>query len=122
MDRTVIDRVIAPLEHMLRNAVAHGIELPEQRKAMGKKVEGLITITFDREGPEIVLRIEDDGAGLNTQAIRARAVEQGLITEDTKLSDDDVMQFILQTGFSTATEVTQISGRGVGMDVVNRVR
>jgi chemosensory pili system protein ChpA (sensor histidine kinase/response regulator) len=119
MDRTVIDRVIAPLEHMLRNAVAHGIELPEQRKAMGKKVEGLITITFDREGPEIVLRIEDDGAGLNTQAIRARAVEQGLITEDTKLSDDDVMQFILQTGFSTATEVTQISGRGVGMDVVN---
>ena len=119
MDRTVIDRVIAPLEHMLRNAVAHGIELPEQRKAVGKKVEGLITISFDREGPEIVLHIEDDGAGLNTEAIRARALEQGLIAEGTELSDDDVMQFILQTGFSTATEVTQISGRGVGMDVVN---
>jgi chemosensory pili system protein ChpA (sensor histidine kinase/response regulator) len=119
MDRTVIDRVIAPLEHMLRNAVAHGIELPEQRKALDKKVEGLITITFDREGPEIVLRIEDDGAGINTEAIRERALERGLMVEGSQLSDYDVMQFILHTGFSTAAEVTQISGRGVGMDVVN---
>jgi len=119
MDRTVIDRVIAPLEHMLRNAVAHGIETPEQRSAAGKHATGSITITFDREGPEIVLCIEDDGAGINTEAIRARAIERGLMLEDSQLSDNDVMQFILQTGFSTAAEVTQISGRGVGLDVVN---
>ena len=119
IDRTVIDRVIAPLEHMLRNAVAHGIEGPEQRSAAGKHATGSITITFDREGPEIVLRIEDDGAGINTDAIRERAIERGLMSEESQLSDNDVMQFILQTGFSTAAEVTQISGRGVGLDVVN---
>ena len=79
MDRTVIDRVIAPLEHMLRNAVAHGIELPEQRKEANKQDKGLITISFDRDGPEIVLRIEDDGAGIDTGAIRARAIERGLL-------------------------------------------
>jgi chemosensory pili system protein ChpA (sensor histidine kinase/response regulator) len=119
MDRTVIDRVIAPLEHMLRNAVAHGIEVPEQRKASGKQANGTITISFDREGPEIVLKIEDDGAGIDTEAIRKRAIERGLMSENSQLSDNDVMQFILQTGFSTAAEVTQISGRGVGLDVVN---
>jgi chemosensory pili system protein ChpA (sensor histidine kinase/response regulator) len=119
MDRTVIERIIAPLEHMLRNAVAHGIELPEQRKAADKQENGSITITFDREGPEIILRIKDDGAGIDTVAIRARAIECGLMSEDSQLTDYDVMQFILQTGFSTAKEVTQISGRGVGLDVVN---
>ncbi|MEN8204579.1 MAG: Hpt domain-containing protein [Pseudomonadota bacterium] len=119
MDRTVIERIIAPLEHMLRNAVAHGIELPEQRKAAGKQASGSITIRFDREGPEIVLRIEDDGAGIDTGVIRARATERGLMSEESQLTDNDVMQFILQTGFSTATEITQISGRGVGLDVVN---
>ena len=119
MDRTVIERIIAPLEHMLRNSVAHGIELPEQRKTAGKQVNGSITISFDREGPEIVLQIEDDGAGIDTAAIRKRAIECGLMTEDSSLTDNDVMQFILQTGFSTAKEVTQISGRGVGLDVVN---
>jgi chemosensory pili system protein ChpA (sensor histidine kinase/response regulator) len=119
MDRTVIERVIAPLEHMLRNAVAHGIELPDQRTAAGKQVDGLITISFEREGPEIVLRIEDDGAGINAEAVRLRAIERDLMEEDSQLSDYDVMQFILQTGFSTAAEVTQISGRGVGLDVVN---
>jgi chemosensory pili system protein ChpA (sensor histidine kinase/response regulator) len=119
MDRTVIERIIAPLEHMLRNAVAHGIELPEQRKATDKRSSGSITIAFDREGPEIILRIEDDGAGIDTAAIRARATECGLMSEDAQFTENDVMQFILQTGFSTAKEVTQISGRGVGLDVVN---
>jgi chemosensory pili system protein ChpA (sensor histidine kinase/response regulator) len=119
MDRTVIERIIAPLEHMLRNAVAHGIEIPEQRMAADKQASGSITITFDREGPEIILRIEDDGAGIDIEAIRARAKERGLMSDDSKLTDNDVMQFILQTGFSTAAEVTQISGRGVGLDVVN---
>ena len=119
MDRTVIDRIIAPLEHMLRNAVAHGIEDPATRKELGKPKVGSVSIGFDREGSEIVLRIEDDGAGLDIGAIRARAVERGLIDADAEISDNDIMQFVLQTGFSTATEVTQISGRGVGMDVVN---
>ena len=119
MDRTVIDRIIAPLEHMLRNAVAHGIEDPAIRKEQGKPKVGSVSIGFDREGSEIVLRIEDDGAGLDIGAIRARAVERGLIDADAEISDNDIMQFVLQTGFSTATEVTQISGRGVGMDVVN---
>jgi chemosensory pili system protein ChpA (sensor histidine kinase/response regulator) len=119
MDRTVIERIIAPLEHMLRNAIAHGIEKPSQRSEAGKQEAGSITISFDREGPEIVLRIEDDGAGIDIEAVRARAIERDLIPEDSPLPDNDIMQFILQTGFSTATEVTQISGRGVGLDVVN---
>jgi chemosensory pili system protein ChpA (sensor histidine kinase/response regulator) len=119
MDRTVIERIIAPLEHMLRNAVAHGIEKPVQRQEAGKQETGSITISFDREGPEIVLCIEDDGAGIDVEAVRARAIERNLIPADSQLADIDVMQFILQTGFSTAAEVTQISGRGVGLDVVN---
>ena len=119
MDRTVIERIIAPLEHMLRNAIAHGIEKPEQRKAAGKQEAGSIIISFDREGPEIVLCIEDDGAGIDVEAVRTRAIERNLIQANSQLADFDVMQFILQTGFSTAAEVTQISGRGVGMDVVN---
>ncbi len=119
MDRAVIERIVAPLEHMLRNAVAHGIETPERRKQAGKRVAGTITIDFNREGNEIVLCITDDGAGLDIDAIRARAIERGLMSADMVLPDADVMQFVLQTGFSTASEVTQISGRGVGMDVVN---
>jgi len=119
IDRTVIDRIVAPLEHMLRNAVAHGIEAPQVRNKSGKAETGRITVTFEREGPEIVLRIEDDGAGMDIDAIRARALKHGLMQEDSGLEDDEIIQFILQTGFSTASDVTQISGRGVGMDVVN---
>ena len=119
MDRNVIERIIAPLEHMLRNAVDHGIERPEERREAGKPETGAIRITFHREGPEIVLQIADDGRGINHDVIRERAIERGLIAEDVQLSDSEVMQFVLQTGFSTADKVTQISGRGVGMDVVN---
>ncbi len=119
MDRSVADRFVASLEHMLRNAIAHGIESPEQRVRHDKPETGTIHIDFDREGPEIVLRISDDGAGLDLQMIRERAIERGLIPADARLSDHELMQFILATGFSTAGEVTQISGRGVGMDVVN---
>jgi chemosensory pili system protein ChpA (sensor histidine kinase/response regulator) len=119
MDRAVVERIIAPLEHMLRNSVAHGIEKPEKRKRVKKSESGTITIDFDREGPEIVLRIEDDGAGMDIKRIRARAIERGLIPKGSKMPDSEIMQFVLQTGFSTATEVTQISGRGVGMDVVH---
>ena len=119
MDRTVIERIVAPLEHMLRNAVAHGIEKSPVRKKAGKPSMGTITIAFHREGPEIVLQVSDDGQGMNLAAIRERAVERGMMSADTDLPDGEVMQFILQTGFSTASEVTQIAGRGVGMDVVN---
>lgn len=119
MDRAVVERIIAPLEHMLRNAVAHGIEKPEKRKRARKSESGTITIDFDREGPEIVLRIADDGAGMDIKRIRSRAIERGLIPKHSKMPDSEIMQFVLQTGFSTATEVTQISGRGVGMDVVH---
>jgi len=119
MDRNVIERIIAPLEHMLRNAVDHGIEPPEERREAGKPETGAIRIAFRREGPEIVLQIADDGRGIRHDVIRERAIERGLIAEDAQLSDSEVMQFVLQTGFSTADKVTQISGRGVGMDVVN---
>jgi chemosensory pili system protein ChpA (sensor histidine kinase/response regulator) len=119
MDRTVIERIVAPLEHMLRNAVAHGIEKSPVRKKAGKPAVGTISIAFHREGPEIVLQVSDDGQGMNLAAIRERAIERGMMLADAGLPDGEVMQFILQTGFSTASEVTQISGRGVGMDVVN---
>jgi chemosensory pili system protein ChpA (sensor histidine kinase/response regulator) len=119
MDRSVIENIIAPLEHMLRNAVDHGIEDPKQRAEAGKPGTGTISITFHREGPEIVLRIADDGRGINHDAVRRCAVERGLVADDVELSDSDILHFLLQAGFSTASEVTQISGRGVGMDVVN---
>jgi len=119
MDRAVIDRITAPLEHMLRNAVAHGIEMPDERRRLGKDETGKISITFDREGPDIVLCIEDDGSGMDVDAIREKAVEKGLLEAGGDLSENDVIQFVLQAGFSTATQITQISGRGVGLDVVN---
>ena len=119
MDRTVLERVTAPLEHMLRNAVVHGIEPPEERLASGKRETGLITISLDREGADLVLRVSDDGAGLDLNAIRRKALDRGLVRQDVRLSDHEIMQFVLEQGFSTAREVTQIAGRGVGMDVVN---
>lgn len=119
MDRTVIDRIIAPIEHMLRNALAHGIESPEQRRAAGKREAGSIKVSLSRDGSEVVITMSDDGAGMNIDAIRRKARERGLIGDDSEVSDIDVMQFVLETGFSTAEKVSQISGRGVGMDVVN---
>ncbi|PCI09034.1 MAG: hypothetical protein COB77_01055 [Gammaproteobacteria bacterium] len=119
VDRTVLDRIIAPLEHMLRNAVAHGIEKPEQRKTLGKEEVGKIKITVVREGADVVINIEDDGAGIDAEKVREKAIKLGLVTHDAILSDHDTLQFILQSGFSTADEVTQVAGRGVGMDVVD---
>jgi chemosensory pili system protein ChpA (sensor histidine kinase/response regulator) len=118
MDRQVLERVLAPLEHMLRNAVVHGIETPPERERLGKPVTGQITIGLHRESSEVVIDIIDDGAGLDLDAIREQAVARGLITADAQLSENDIMQFIFETGFSTAREVTLSAGRGVGMDVV----
>lgn len=119
MDRTVVDRIVAPIEHMLRNAISHGIEAPDERRAKDKPEAGTIRITLERESSDVVLRIADDGAGINLTAIRKKAIERGLMKSDSDLTDTEVLQFILETGFSTADKVTQVAGRGVGMDVVN---
>jgi chemosensory pili system protein ChpA (sensor histidine kinase/response regulator) len=119
MDRSVLERLIAPLEHMLRNAMDHGIESETERKAANKRATGNIKIALYREGSEVFVKIQDDGRGLNLSAIRAKAIERGLINEDSELSDHELQQLILEAGFSTAQQVTQISGRGVGMDVVS---
>ncbi len=118
MDRTVLERMIAPLEHMIRNAIDHGIERPEKRLAAGKPATGRIKIRLLREGGEVVVEIADDGAGINLPAVKRKAIERGLITEQSQLTDHELMLLILEAGFSTAEQVTQISGRGVGMDVV----
>ncbi|WP_369915904.1 Hpt domain-containing protein [Xanthomonas sp. NCPPB 3005] len=123
LDRNVLDRMIAPLEHMLRNSVAHGLETPEQRRAAGKAEEGSIAIRLRREGSEIVLEVADDGAGLNRDAIRHRAEQRGLIAIGAALSDEELDSLIFAPGFSTYDQVSQLAGRGVGMDVVrNEVR
>jgi chemosensory pili system protein ChpA (sensor histidine kinase/response regulator) len=118
LDRNVLERIVAPLEHMLRNSVDHGIESVEKRKEVGKPEEGRISLRLSREGGYVILNISDDGGGINVDAVRAKAIERGLMTEESALTDNDIMQFILNAGFSTAQKVTQISGRGVGMDVV----
>ena len=118
MDRSVLERMVAPLEHMLRNALDHGIEQPEKRQKAGKSAVGMITLSLHREGGNIVLKMQDDGAGINGDVILAKALKQGLVAKDAELSKHEIMQFIMHQGFSTAEKVTQISGRGVGMDVV----
>lgn len=119
VDRTVLDRIVAPLEHMLRNAVSHGIEMPADRVSAGKSETGRVKISVDREGGDVVITVVDDGRGIDANAIRKKAVEKGMMDANNKLSDHDVLQYIMEPGFSTAEKVTQISGRGVGMDVVD---
>lgn len=119
MDRTILERMISPLEHMVRNAVDHGIEHTEQRLQSGKDAQGSIELDIRRDGGDVVLTMRDDGKGINLEAVRRKAIERGMTTPDARLTEEEVMQFILQPGFSTAEVVTQISGRGVGMDVVS---
>jgi chemosensory pili system protein ChpA (sensor histidine kinase/response regulator) len=119
MDRNVLERMVAPLEHMLRNAIDHGLESPEKRQAAGKSEMGHITLSLSHEGGDIVIEMSDDGAGVDFEAVRRKAIKRGLISPDAELSEHDTLQFILQAGFSTAETITQISGRGVGMDVVH---
>jgi chemosensory pili system protein ChpA (sensor histidine kinase/response regulator) len=118
MDRNLLDRIKAPFEHMLRNAIAHGIESPSERRKAGKPAEGSVHIQVAREATEVVIRLSDDGHGLNRGAIRKRGVERGLLRADVKPTDDQLLSLITQPGFSTASKVTQLAGRGVGMDVV----
>jgi chemosensory pili system protein ChpA (sensor histidine kinase/response regulator) len=118
LDRQVLERMLPPFEHMLRNAVVHGIELPADRIAAGKDDTGHIHLSLKREGAEVIVEVRDDGAGMNLAAIRSKGLELGLIRSDQVLSDEDVMQLVLEPGFSTAGSVTHQAGRGVGMDVV----
>jgi chemosensory pili system protein ChpA (sensor histidine kinase/response regulator) len=119
LDRNVLERIVAPLEHMLRNAVDHGIEPASVRKAADKPEVGRISLRLSREGGYVVLLVSDDGGGIDVEAVRRKAIEQGLMSEDSDLSDQEIRQFIMKAGFSTAERLTQISGRGVGMDVVD---
>ena len=119
LDRNVLDRMLGPLEHLLRNAVAHGIEKPEARGQAGKPDVGEVRLNVRQEGSEVVLVVSDDGAGLDREAIRQRAEERGMVQPETVLSDAQIDNLILESGFSTSSEVSQLAGRGVGMDVVN---
>ena len=118
MDRGVLDRMTPAFEHLLRNCVAHGIEEPQTRTAAGKPAVGTITVDVRQAGNDVSVEFRDDGAGLDVQRIRAKAVAQGLVAADTEVSDADAANLIFTPGFSTASEVTGLSGRGIGMDVV----
>ncbi|MFI4879053.1 MAG: Hpt domain-containing protein [Steroidobacterales bacterium] len=118
LDRQVLERMLPPFEHMLRNAVVHGIEKPDERVQRGKSDTGRILLELHREGAEVMVRLSDDGGGMNLKAIRDKGQSLGLIAAGQTLSDEDAMQLILEPGFSTAGAITQQAGRGVGMDVV----
>ncbi|HXI76860.1 MAG TPA: Hpt domain-containing protein [Steroidobacteraceae bacterium] len=118
LDRQMLERMVPPLEHMLRNAVVHGIETPERRAALGKPDVGRISISLERDGAEVVIVVADDGAGISVKLIREKAIALGLTDPQAKLTDEEAVQLILEPGFSTAGHVTQAAGRGVGMDVV----
>ena len=120
LDKTVIERLGDPLVHLLRNCIDHGIEMPDEREAAGKPRSGTVRLAAAHQGAEVVITIEDDGAGIDPVVIRALAVERGLITDDTKLAENEILELIFSPGFSTAKKVTDVSGRGVGMDVVKR--
>ena len=121
VDRSVIEQINDPLVHILRNAIDHGIEMPEEREKAGKNPVGKILLSAKRVGGEIWVIVQDDGSGLKKDKIRARAIERGLLPdEDTEWSDQEIFNMIFKPGFSTAEKVTNLSGRGVGMDVVSR--
>ena len=120
LDRRVIESINDPLMHMVRNSMDHGLETPETRLAAGKPAQGTLSLSAFHQGGNIVIAIADDGGGLNTERIRAKAIAQGLIGGGDELSNAEIHQLIFRPGFSTAEKVTEISGRGVGMDVVRR--
>jgi len=120
LDKTVIERLNDPLVHLLRNSIDHGIQLPDERVRSGKPSKGIISLSAAHRGPKVVISIEDDGIGIDPDLIRARALERGLITEDADIPEKEILSLIFTPGFSTTDQVTSISGRGVGMDVVKR--
>ncbi|MCK8780167.1 chemotaxis protein CheA [Rhizobium sp. NTR19] len=120
VDKTVIDKLAEPLTHMIRNAVDHGIESPEKREAAGKNPEGTIKLSAKHRSGRILIELQDDGAGINRERVRQKAIDNDLIAADANLSDDEIDNLIFMPGFSTADKISDISGRGVGMDVVKR--
>ena len=120
LDRNLIEEISDPLIHMIRNAVDHGVEKPGQRESSGKPAKGLIHLRAFHQGGNVVIEIEDDGAGLNKDRILAKAVENGMVAKDAQLTEQEIFALIFAPGFSTAEKVTELSGRGVGMDVVRR--
>jgi two-component system, chemotaxis family, sensor kinase CheA len=120
MDRSMVEQIADPLVHMIRNAVDHGLEPPEERRKAGKPEEGTIRLSAYHEGGSIVIELADDGRGLDREAILAKARSQGLVSPNDVLSESEIHMLIFAPGFSTAKQVTEVSGRGVGMDVVKR--
>ncbi|WP_202740901.1 MULTISPECIES: Hpt domain-containing protein [Acinetobacter] len=118
LDRSILERLVAPFEHMLRNAIDHGIEDREQRLQAKKPETGHIVLNIGRQGTDVVVTFSDDGKGIDVNRIKEKALQTGLMTPDQKLEQEEILQFIFHPGFSTAAQVTQISGRGVGLDVV----
>lgn len=119
MDRKVLEHLVPSLEHILRNAIDHGIESAVERHKVGKPERGKIEVSFTRTGSMVAIEIKDDGAGIDSNTVRKKAIKMGLLPPDTTISDEEVIRFILEPGFSTREAVTEVSGRGVGMDVVN---
>jgi two-component system chemotaxis sensor kinase CheA len=122
LDKTLVEQIGDPLIHLVRNSCDHGVEMPEDRRAAGKRPrpQGQIFLAARQEGNNIIITIEDDGKGINVDAVRKKGIERGLITEEAQLSDRDIFNLIFEPGFSTAEKVTTVSGRGVGMDVVRK--
>lgn len=120
LDKTVIEKLNDPLVHLIRNSIDHGIEMPDARRAVGKPPKGIVRLAAEHSGDSVLVTIRDDGAGLNKERIREKAIERGLITTNTELSDKEIFNLIFAPGFSTAQKVTSVSGRGVGMDVVKK--
>ncbi|MGA8907032.1 MAG: chemotaxis protein CheA, partial [Acidobacteriaceae bacterium] len=120
LDKTVIDQLGDPLMHLIRNSMDHGIESPERRAAQGKNPTATIHLSAQHSGASVLIAVSDDGAGIDADAVRARAIERGLTSADAVLSQAEIFSFIFEAGFSTAKQVTDVSGRGVGMDVVRQ--
>lgn len=120
LDRTVIDEIGDPMVHLIRNSMDHGIEHPEERKALGKPEKGILKIAAYQEGSGVVIEVSDDGAGIDPEKVKKKAIERGIISEDRAaiMSDEEAQQLVLLPGFSMAKQVTDLSGRGVGMDAV----
>ena len=120
LDKTVIDKLNDPLVHLIRNSVDHGIEMPDDREEAGKPAEGRLHLEAKQAGGQVQIIISDDGKGINREAVRKKAIEQGLISADAELADEEIFGLIFKNGFSTAQKVSNVSGRGVGMDVVRK--
>ncbi|MEJ2363455.1 MAG: ATP-binding protein [Deltaproteobacteria bacterium] len=120
IDRNMVDSIYDPLVHMIRNSVDHGVHVPEEREKSGKPSKGTVSLRAYQKGGNMVIEIEDDGNGLNTEKIRRKAIERGLIQAEDNLRDHELNNLIFVPGFSTADSITDVSGRGVGMDVVKR--